>query len=168
MDLSMCDVRLGERRLFTGFVRDISRRRELEHVAEATGEQERARIARELHDGPGQQRGGLLFMMDGLHRDLRAAEMQQAETAAQLGKELSTASNQTRNLAHELYSVAPTAEGFVEALENLAERVTTERRIACEFVSKPVVLIHDPTLASHQAGWTGETDLNNSRGAEGE
>lgn len=149
MDLSVCEVRLGERRLFTGFVRDISERRELEQAVAAAGEQERARIARELHDGLGQQLGGLLFLMDGLHRDLRDAEVPQAETAGQLGKELSTALKQARNLAHELYSVSPTAEGLVEALENLAERVATERGITCEFVSEPVVLIRDPTVASH-------------------
>jgi signal transduction histidine kinase len=94
-----------------------------EEHEESLREQEGARIARELHDGLGQQLGGLLFLMDGLHRDLRAAKMRQAKTAARLCKELSTALYQTRNLAHGLYSVAPTAEGFVEALENLAERV---------------------------------------------
>lgn len=70
MDLSVCEVRLGDRRLFTGFVRDISERRQLEQAVAAAAEQERARIARELHDGLAQQLGGLLFMSNGLHRDL--------------------------------------------------------------------------------------------------
>lgn len=149
MDLSVCEVRLGERRMFTGFVRDISERRELEQAVAAAGEQERARIARELHDGLGQQLGGLLFLMNGLHRDLRDSQVPPAETAEQLGKELGTALQQARNLAHELYSVSPTSEGLVEALENLADRVATERGVTCEFASEPPVLIEDPTVASH-------------------
>src|SRR6266511_1096956 len=88
MDLSIGEVRLGARRLFTGFVRDISERRELEQAVATAGEQERSRIARELHDGLGQQLGGLLFLMNGLHRDLRDANVPQAETAGQLGKEI--------------------------------------------------------------------------------
>ncbi len=144
MDLSIGEVRLDNRRLFTGFVRDISERRELEHAVAAAAEQERARIARELHDGLGQQLGGLLFLMNGLHRDLRDANVPQSETAGQLGKELGTALTQARNLAHELYSVSPTPEGLFEALENLAERVSTERGIACEFDSEPTVLINNP------------------------
>jgi len=149
MDLSIGEVRLGGRRLFTGFVRDISERRELEQAVATAGEQERSRIARELHDGLGQQLGGLLFLMNGLHRDLRDANVPQAETAGQLGKELGTALTQARNLAHELYSVSPTPEGLFEALQNLAERVATERGIACGFVSEPTVLINNPTVSSH-------------------
>jgi len=149
MDLSIGEVRLGARRLFTGFVRDISERRELEQAVATAGEQERSRIARELHDGLGQQLGGLLFLMNGLHRDLRDANVPQAETAGQLGKELGTALTQARTLAHELYSVSPTPEGLFEALENLAERVSTERGIACEFDSEPTVLINNPTVSSH-------------------
>ena len=67
----------------------------------------------------------------------------------QLGQELSTALTQARNLAHELYSVSPTPEGLVEALENLAERVATDRGVSCAFVSEPTVLINNPTGASH-------------------
>src|SRR6266545_2884838 len=149
MDLSVCEVRLGDRRLFTGFVRDISERRELEQAVAAAGEQERSRIARELHDGLGQQLGGLLFLMNGLHRDLRSANVPQAETVGQLGKELATALTQARNLAHELYSVPPEPEGLVEALENLAERVATERGFACEFTGEMSVLVHNQAVASH-------------------
>ena len=149
MDLSIGEVRLGSRRLFTGFVRDISERRELEQAVAMATEQERARIARELHDGLGQQLGGLLFLMNGLHRDLQSANAPQKETAGQLFKELSTALTQARSLAHELYSVPPDPEGLVEALENLAERVGTERRVACEFKGETSMLVHNQAVASH-------------------
>ena len=113
MELSVGQVRLGDRRLFTELVRDISERRQLEQAVAAAAEQERARIARELHDGLGQQLGGLLFLMNGLSRDLRSANAPQAETASQLSKELATAITQARNLAHELYAVPPQPDGLV-------------------------------------------------------
>jgi signal transduction histidine kinase len=149
MELSVGEVRLGDRRLFTELVRDISERRQLEQAVAAAAEQERARIARELHDGLGQQLGGLLFLMKGLSRDLQSAHAPQAETASQLSKELATALSQARNLAHELYAVPPHPEGLVQALENLAERVATERGIECAFAGQSSVLVHNQSVASH-------------------
>ena len=149
MEFSISEVRLGERRLFTGMVRDISERRELEQAVAAAGEQERTRIGRELHDGLGQQLGGLLFLMNGLQRDLQSANAPQADTAGQLSKELATALAQARNLAHELYAVSATPEGLVEGLDNLAERVATERRIVCAFAGEKNVLVPNQTVASH-------------------
>ena len=149
MELSVGEVRLGDRRLFTGLVRDISERRQLEQAVAAAAEQERARIARELHDGLGQQLGGLLFLMNGLSRDLWSANAPQAETASQLSKELATALAQARNLSHELYAVPPQPDGLVQALENLAERVATERGIASAFSCKTPLLVYDQAVASH-------------------
>ena len=149
MELSVGEVRLGDRRLFTELVRDISERRQLEQAVAAAAEQERARIARDLHDGLGQQLGGLLFLMNGLSRDLQSANAPQAETASQLSKELATAITQARNLAHELYAVPPQPDGLVQALENLAERVATERGIECAFAGENSVLVHNQFAASH-------------------
>jgi PAS domain S-box-containing protein len=149
MELSVSEVRLGDRRLFTALVRDISVRRELEQAVSMATEQERARIARELHDGLGQQIGALLFLMNGLHRDLQSANVAQAETVGQLCTELSTALTQARRLAHDLYAVQATPEGLVEALENLAERVHAERGIACAFAGEKTVLVQNQAAASH-------------------
>jgi PAS domain S-box-containing protein len=57
VDIAMSEVLVGNRRSFTGFVRDITERKEAERAArEFSGrlihaqEEERARLARELHD----------------------------------------------------------------------------------------------------------------------
>ena len=128
--------------------RDISERRGLELAVEAAAEQERIRIARELHDGLGQQLGGLRFLMDGLHRDLQSAKVPQAATAGQLAKEIAIALTQARTLAHELYAVPSTPDGLLQALENLADR-TSERGIACKFAGESPVLIPNQMVASH-------------------
>lgn len=148
MDLSVGEVRLDDRRLFTALVRDITERRALEQAVANAAEHERARIARELHDGLGQQLGGLLFLMNGLHRDLQNANVSQADTVAELSKELSTALEQARHLAHEMYSVPASPDGLVQALDNLAERIAGKRGVVCEF-SADSVLVHDQNVASH-------------------
>ena len=56
---------------------------------------------------------------------------------------------QARNLAHELYAVASTPEGLVEALDNLAERVATERQIVCVFAGEKAVIVPNQAVASH-------------------
>jgi PAS domain S-box-containing protein len=128
--------------------RDISERRELELAVAAAAEQERTRIARELHDGLGQQLGGLRFLMDGLRRDLQSANSPQAETAGQLAREIAVALTQARTLAHELYAVPPSPDGLAQALENLAERAS-ERGIACQFAGGTSVLMRNQMVASH-------------------
>ncbi|MFZ0827242.1 MAG: PAS domain S-box protein [Verrucomicrobiia bacterium] len=128
--------------------RDISERRKLESAVETAAEQERARIARELHDGLGQQLGGLRFLMDGLRRDLQSANSPQAETARQLANEIATALTQARNLSHELYAVPPTPDGLLQALENLAGRAN-ERGVNCVFAGESSVLMQNQMLASH-------------------
>lgn len=123
-------------------------RRDLEQALSAATERERGRIARELHDGLGQQLGGLLFLMNGLQRDLKSANSPQAEIAAQLSKELATAITQARNLSHELYAVPPQPDGLVQALDSLSERVSVSYGIASEFLADEI-LVHDPNVASH-------------------
>lgn len=149
MELSVGEVQLGARRLFTGIVRDISERRHLELAAAAATEQERARIARELHDGLGQQLGGLLFMLKGLERDLGTADSPLTETVEQLGRELATALQQARHLAHELYTVEATPDGLLRALETLAERVAIDPSLACEFTGDATALLPDVVVANH-------------------
>ncbi len=128
--------------------RDISERRALELAVEAAAEQERARIARELHDGLGQQLGALRFLMEGLRRDLESANAPQAETAGQLAGEIATALTQARTLAHELYAVPASPDGLQQALENLAERAS-ERGTNCVFGGEVSVTMPNQAVASH-------------------
>lgn len=149
MELSVGEVPLGGRRLFTGMVRDISERRALELAVTAAAEAERARIARELHDGLAQQLGGLLFLMNGLRRDLESEQSAQVSTADQLCDELATALGQARNLAHELYAVPARPEGLSHALEILADRITHEPEIVCVVSGNADLLVYDQAVASH-------------------
>jgi len=51
LDLSVSEVRLPDRRIFTGIVRDITERQRLEQEILRVSDQERRRIGQDLHDG---------------------------------------------------------------------------------------------------------------------
>ena len=51
MDLSVSEVQLETRRLFTGFVRDITERKRLEQEVLEISDRERREIGHTLHDG---------------------------------------------------------------------------------------------------------------------
>ena len=139
----------GKPRQYIAIRADITERKRLEQAVSEVTEQERARIARELHDGLGQQLGGLLFLMNGLRHDLQTAKNPQAETAGQLCEELATALNQARTLTHELYAVPPEPGGLAEALENLADRASERSNVVCKLVGGNSIFVHDNTVASH-------------------
>lgn len=129
--------------------RDVTERKRLEAAVAAAAEEERGRIARDLHDGLGQQLGGALFLSDLLHRDLKMRTAVEAARAGQVHALVVEALEQTRELARGLYPVPPEPEGLMTALQNLADRVARDRRMECTFEADSAVLFSDQTLATH-------------------
>ena len=70
MDLSVSEVRLAHKRLFTGFVRDISDRKRLEREVLQISDLEQRRIGQDLHDGLCQQLAGIELMSEVLEQNL--------------------------------------------------------------------------------------------------
>ena len=62
MNLAVSEVSLGERRLFTGIVQDITTRRGLERDVAEISTREQQRIGQDLHDGLGQELTGIAFL----------------------------------------------------------------------------------------------------------
>lgn len=129
--------------------RDITERKRLEAAVAAAAEEERGRIARDLHDGLGQQLGGALFLSDLLQRDLKKRTAPESDRAGQVHALVIEALNQTRELARGLYPVPPEPEGLMTALQNLADRVARDRKLECTFEANSAVLIADSTIATH-------------------
>jgi PAS domain S-box-containing protein len=149
LDLSVSEVKLGERRIFTGLVRDLTERKRLEAAVTSSAEQERGRIARDLHDGLGQELGGALFLSNLLQRDLQEHGAPEAERAAQIHGLVEKALADVREISRGLYPVPPEPDGLMTALQNLADRVTRDCRIECAFDADSAVLLDDPILATH-------------------
>jgi two-component system sensor kinase FixL len=147
--LSVSEIRLGAERLFTGLIRDLTDRKRLESQAVAAAEQERGRIARDLHDGLGQQLGGALFLSSLLQRDLQERHAPEAARAAEIHRLIELALADARTISRGLYPVPPEPDGLMTALQNLADRVTRDCGIECRFDADSAVLLDDPATASH-------------------
>lgn len=147
--LSVSEINLGGERFFTGLIRDLTESKRLEGQASAAAEQERGRIARDLHDGLGQQLGGALFLSSLLQRDLKERGAKEAERAAEIHHLIELALADARAISRGLYPVPPEPDGLMTALQHLADRVTRDCGIECRFDADSAVLLDDPATASH-------------------
>ncbi len=133
----------------SAIMQDISERKRLEAEILQVSEREQRRIAEDLHDGVGQQLGGISCLSDVLKKDLAERASPEAAAAAKISKLLTVAMAQTRSLARGLHPVPLEANGLISALEDLASRITDLFKVACHFECPQPVMIEDNTTANH-------------------
>jgi two-component system CheB/CheR fusion protein len=149
LDLSVSEVKLSDRRIFTGFVRDITERKRLEKENLEISEREQRRIGQDLHDGLCQHLAGIEMLSQVLARKLEPRSKDAAARAAEIAKAVRDAISQTRLLARGLSPVTLESEGLMSALTELA--VNTEKMfgVRCELDCAEVVKFNDHTAATH-------------------
>ena len=131
------------------FVRDISQRKRLEQEILELSERERRSFAQELHDGLGQQLGGIAYLANVLHAQLLERRAPEADEAARIFVLVRNAIEQTRRLARGLSPIRADPEGLVDALRELAAHTREVFGLACNMTSPKGLLVHDPVLAGH-------------------
>jgi PAS domain S-box-containing protein len=129
--------------------RDISRQKRLETEVVRISEREHQVIARDLHEGLGQQLAGISCLSNVLKGDLMARGAAEAVAAEKISKLLDTTVAQSRDLARGLQPVAPEPDGLMSVLEGLAARVTDMFKVACHFDCPQPVPLNDNTMATH-------------------
>src|SRR5436190_3734894 len=149
MDLAVSEVRLADRRLFTGFVRDITERKQLEQEILDISNREQQRIGQDLHDGLCQQLAGIELMCQVLEQKLAAKSKSEAERAGEIARHVREAITHTRSLARGLSPVEFEANGFMSALQELAANVQKLFHVECRFECPEPVLIQSNTAATH-------------------
>ncbi len=149
MDLAVSEVRLADRRLFTGFVRDITERKQLEQEILDISNREQQRIGQDLHDGLCQQLAGIELMCQVLEQKLAAKSKSEAERAGEIARHVREAITHTRSLARGLSPVEFEANGFMSALQELASNVQKLFHVECRFECPEPVLIQSNTAATH-------------------
>jgi PAS domain S-box-containing protein len=148
-ELSVSEFRSGERRMFTGILRDVSERRRLEQeVLEASAGEQR-RIGQDLHDGLCQQLAGAAFGLEVLTRRLSATAADEVPEVRKLADLLDHALTEARALAHGLNPIDLRAGGLPAALDKLATWISQAFRVRCRFRAGPALAPCDATTATH-------------------
>jgi two-component system, LuxR family, sensor kinase FixL len=148
MDLSVSEVQLADRRLFTGFVRDITDRKRLEKEILETSDREQRRIGQDLHDGLCQQLAGIELMSQVLEQNLATKSKPEAARVGEIAGHVRNAISQTRSLARGLSPVTLESEGLMAGLHELAANATKMFKVDCRFLCDPPVPLNDQTAAS--------------------
>jgi PAS domain S-box-containing protein len=148
VELAISEVHDAQR-WFTGILRDLSRRKELEREVAQVTAQEHKRIGQELHDGAGQELTGLGLMADALARRLQRSHAAESHLAGKLVLGLERVRQQVRELCRGMILAELDAEGLRVALEELAARTSEQSGIACHFDCPEPVPVADPLIARH-------------------
>ncbi len=149
MDLAVSEVKLADRRIFTGFVRDITERKRLEQEILEISESEQRRIGQDLHDGLGQQLTAIELMCRVLQQRLATTVKAEATRVGEISGHVREAIALTRSLARGLSPVDLEAPGLMTALEELAANAGKMFGINCRFRCDPPVLVPDKSVAAH-------------------
>ena len=164
MDLAVS--RIDQLGLFTGTIRDISLRKDLQKQVLEIAVQEQRRIGQELHDGTGQELTGLnLFagtLVDILDKAPKRANDEKSvwyldevelkrlrQMANRLSQGLAEANRHVQRLSRGILPVQIEAEGLRSALEDLASATNAQKDIRCRFDSPVPVLVANNTAATH-------------------
>lgn len=131
------------------FVRDISQRRRLESELLALSERERRSFAQELHDGLGQQLGGVAYLSNVLRQKLTERAAPEAPEAERIFGLVRSAIAQTRRVARGLSPIELEPEGLMAALRELAEHTAELFRVRCRFQCRQSVHVADSAVAAH-------------------
>jgi two-component system sensor kinase FixL len=164
IDLSVTPVDHSD--YFTGVIRDISERNQLqEHVLESAAEEQR-RIGLELHDGTGQELTGLSLVAGTLFNLVSAVPVKESngervrqldqasftrlyEIAKRLNEKIAEANRLVHQLSHGIMPVQIDSEALRSALDELAASIHAPPRISCSFDCPLPVMAANNTTATH-------------------
>jgi PAS domain S-box-containing protein len=149
MDLSVSEVRLANRRIFTGFARDITERKRLEREILEISDREQRRIGHDLHDGLCQHLAGIELMSQVLEQKLTPQSKDAAKRASDIAKYVREAIGQTRSLARGLSPVTLESEGLTSALHELAVNAEKLFNVKCHFEGDSQVSVNNHAMATH-------------------
>jgi PAS domain S-box-containing protein len=149
LDLAVSEFFVQGRQMFTGVVRDITQRRQLELEILRISEQERRRIGQDLHDGLGQMLTGIGLICTNLARRLHAEGSATAPELDEVVELIRDADQQARSLARGLMPVEVGASGLANSLQRLSVNAERLFGITCLFEEMGTARPGDPTVSVH-------------------
>ena len=149
MSLSVSEMPLGEKRMFTGIIHDLTGRRQLERQLLEASANEQRRIGQDLHDGLCQDLIGIAFAAETVSRHLEKISGEEAAAVNRLAMSVREVAAQARRLSHGLNPVDLNIGGLPIALEGLAEKISSSFQITCSFEWDGKANVSDNTGAVH-------------------
>lgn len=116
---------------FVAFRKQAAERVELERQIVATGERERDRIARDLHDGLGQELTGISLRLAALSKLLERERSNHLSTVQSLQALTQTSISESRRLSRSLSPGVGHNSGICAALSSLAREVNELSEVSC-------------------------------------
>ena len=166
LEIDLAVSRIDHLGLFTGILRDITPRKQLQKQVLEIADEEQRRIGQELHDGTGQELTGLsLFagtLVDMLHDApknsnteveswlLTEDDLQRIrQTATRLSEGIVEAHHHVQQLSHGIMPMQIEVEGLTAALAELANSTNVEQKLRCRFDNPTPVVVANKTTATH-------------------
>jgi PAS domain S-box-containing protein len=147
VDLAVSEVE--HLKLFTGILRDVTRRKELEREVVEIASLEQRRIGQDLHDSVGQELTALNMLASDLSETLRTDPSNGSKLVEQMVQGLQRSQRELRAVMRGLLPVAVDAEGLMAALSDLADRIQQEGKTICKFDCPKSVSVADNLTATH-------------------
>lgn len=147
VDLAVSEV--AHLKLFTGIIRDSTRRKELEREVLEIAALEQRRVGQELHDDVCQRLTGLGMLADALGQQLAQDDSQRQEAAARIAAELGFVREQARNLSMGLVPIDVDAGGLQAALEGLSARARGQAGVTSALDCPQLLTFRDTITATH-------------------
>ena len=149
MELAVSEVKLDDRRLFTGIVRDLTERHRLMNQIVHVAAEEQQRIGHDLHDGLGQELTGISLLAGSLRRRLADADRPEPGDAGEIVELVNDAIAHLRGLVKGLCPVKLQGDGLMHALEELANYVENRFEVTCQVHVAEPIDFRDRSTATH-------------------
>jgi PAS domain S-box-containing protein len=147
VDLAVSEVE--HLKLYTGLLRDISRRKELEREVVEIASLEQRRIGQDLHDTLSQELAALNMTADDLSESLRTNPADGAILVDRIIQGLRRSRQQLRAVMKGLLPVEIDDDGLMTALSDLAVRTEQTGTVTCIFDCPDPVVVGDNLIATH-------------------
>lgn len=148
IDLSVGEAVLPSgRRIFTGIIRDLTVRKQLEDQILHISEEEQARIGQDIHDDLCQQLAAIGCLARVAQKSLAASGSPEAANLEEIVRLISRANTRARETSRGLMPVVLDAGGLMAALQELADSTARAYEITCDFRYDNPVQVDDNKLA---------------------
>jgi signal transduction histidine kinase len=132
-----------------GILHDVTDRKRAEEAVLRIGEEERQRVAAELHDGVLQELAGTSYLAAAVLGELEREDHALAPKVARIKHAIEAMIDHTRTVALAMDPTVPGGSGLVSALRELTRTMASEHGVPCPFASPRPIAIDDPLTANH-------------------